>query len=83
MLFRSLPRVRDFRGLKSNSFDGRGNYSFGLSEQSVFPEMSSDTVSSVQGMNITVVTTASDNQGGLELLKSVGFPFEKRVEKGG
>lgn len=77
-----LPRVRDFRGLKSNSFDGRGNYSFGLAEQTVFPELSSDTVAAIQGMNITVVTTARDNEGGLALLKSVGFPFEKAPVKG-
>jgi len=71
----ALPRVRDFRGLNPRSFDGRGNYSCGMSEQLVFLEIDPDTVSHRQGMNITVVTTASADDEGRLLLKAFGMPF--------
>ena len=65
----ALPRVRDFRGLSKNSFDGRGNYSLGLKEQIVFPEIDYDNLDELRGMDITIVTTAEDDKQGLELLK--------------
>jgi len=71
----ALPRVRDFRGLDPEGFDGRGNYSLGLSEQLVFPELNPDKFTRPQGMNITIVTTALTNAEGLELLKEFGVPF--------
>lgn len=77
MLFLVLPRVRDFRGLRPTSFDGRGNYSFGIAEQSVFPEIDPEKVTFSQGMNVCVVTTAKNNSDGLLLLTSLGFPFSK------
>ena len=70
----SIPRIRDFRGLR-NKFDGRGNYTMGLSEQSVFPEIDLDKVEFVQGMDITFVTTAKTDQEGLALLEKLGMPF--------
>ena len=70
-----LPRVRDFRGLNPNGFDGRGNYNFGLTEQSVFPEVNLDKVSYQQGMNITVVTTARNDAEARTLLTLFGMPF--------
>ena len=72
----ALPRVRDFRGLDPRSFDGRGNYNCGLSEQLVFPEIDPETVGQPQGMNITVVTTAKSDDEGLSLLKAFGMPFK-------
>lgn len=71
----ALPRVRDFRGLNPNSFDGRGNYSLGLNEQLVFPEINPDKVHNIQGMNITMVTTANTDDEGRMLLKELGVPF--------
>lgn len=71
----ALPRVRDFRGVNPKSFDGRGNYSCGLQEQLVFPEVDPETVNQPQGMNITFVTTARDNDSGRALLKAFGMPF--------
>lgn len=71
----ALPRVRDFRGLNPRSFDGRGNYNCGLSEQLVFPEIDPETVTHPQGMNITMVTTADSDEEGLKLLKAFGMPF--------
>ena len=71
----ALPRVRDFRGLNPKSFDGRGNYSTGLGEQLVFPEIPADKVSFVQGMNITFVTTALTDDAGRALLSELGIPF--------
>jgi large subunit ribosomal protein L5 len=71
----ALPRVRDFRGLPPEGFDGFGNYSLGLSEQLVFPELNPDKFTRPQGMNITIVTTARNNAEGLELLKEFGMPF--------
>jgi large subunit ribosomal protein L5 len=71
----ALPRVRDFRGLNPNGFDGRGNYSLGLSEQLVFPELNPDKFHRVQGMNVTIVTTTESNDEARELLKGFGMPF--------
>jgi large subunit ribosomal protein L5 len=71
----ALPRVRDFRGLNPDGFDGEGNYSLGLSEQLVFPELNPDKYTRTQGMNVTIVTTARTNAQGLELLKELGMPF--------
>lgn len=76
-----LPRIRDFRGLNPRSFDGNGNYSLGLTEQLVFPELDYDDIDATRGMDITVVTTATNDEEGLALLKALGFPFrEQRVE---
>jgi large subunit ribosomal protein L5 len=71
----TVPRVRDFRGLNPQSFDGRGNYSMGLSEQTVFPEVNLDQVEFPQGMNITIVTTARNDADGRALLQEFGMPF--------
>lgn len=73
----ALPRVRDFRGLNPNGFDGRGNYSFGLTEQFVFPEIDPDKITQVQGMNVTFVTTARTDDEGRELLREMGLPLRK------
>lgn len=73
----SLPRVRDFRGLPSRGFDGRGNYNMGLKEQTVFPEINYDKVDKVRGMNITICTTAKNDAEGKALLDAFGFPFRK------
>lgn len=72
-----LPRVRDFRGLNPDSFDGHGNFSFGLTEQGIFPEIDPDKVTNQQGMNIVVVTTAENDAQGRTLLKKLGFPYRK------
>ena len=74
----AIPRVRDFRGLNQNSFDGRGNYSMGLSEQSVFPEINVAKIEFQQGMNITFVTTAKTDEEARQLLQLFGMPFRKR-----
>lgn len=71
-----LPRVRDFRGLKPNAFDGHGNYSLGLNEQLVFPEVNPDSVKTTQGMNITLVTTAKTDDEGQLLLRELGLPLQ-------
>ncbi len=76
----ALPRIRDFRGLKATAFDGRGNYTFGLVEQLVFPEIDYDSVDSIRGMDITIVTTADDDEGGRALLDAYGFPFARSQE---
>ncbi len=76
----ALPRIRDFRGLKSTAFDGRGNYTFGLVEQLVFPEIDYDDIDAVRGMDITIVTTATDDEGGRALLDAYGFPFARGQE---
>lgn len=75
----AIPRIRDFRGLSPRSFDGRGNYSFGVNEQLIFPEIDYDKVSSVRGMDITIVTTAQDDEGGKALLDAFGFPFRQQA----
>ena len=72
-----LPRVRDFRGLSSKSFDGRGNYTIGIKEQLIFPEINFDEVEKVRGMDIVIVTTAKTNEEAFELLKELGVPFRK------
>jgi len=73
----SLPRIRDFRGLSPKQFDGKGNYTFGLTEQVVFPEIEQDKVDRPRGMDITIVTTASNDDEGRALLKLLGFPFKE------
>ncbi len=73
----AIPRIRDFRGLPATSWDGRGNYTFGLSDQTVFPEINVDKVDTQRGMDITIVTTANTNEAGRALLDSFGFPFKK------
>ena len=72
----ALPRIRDFRGLSDRQFDGRGNYTFGLSEQSMFYEIDIDSIDRPRGMDITVVTTATTDEEGRRLLKELGFPFK-------
>lgn len=71
----TLPRIRDFRGLSQRSFDGRGNYSLGIPDQTVFPEIELDKIKRQQGMDITIVTSAETNEEALDLLKSLGMPF--------
>ncbi len=73
----ALPRVRDFRGVKANAFDGRGNYTLGIKEQLIFPEIVYDNVDAVRGMDITFVTTANTDEEAKELLKLMGIPFSK------
>jgi len=73
----SLPRVRDFRGLSPKSFDGRGNYTIGIKEQLIFPEINFDEVEKVRGMDIVIVTTAKTNEEALDLLTELGVPFRK------
>jgi large subunit ribosomal protein L5 len=73
----ALPRVRDFRGLPTKGFDGRGNYNMGLKEQIVFPEINYDRVDKVRGMNITICTTAKNDADGRSLLEALGMPFRK------
>lgn len=74
----ALPRIRDFRGLSPRKFDGRGNYTFGVSEQTIFPEIEMDKIKRTQGMDITIVTNTRNNEGALELLKLMGFPFAEK-----
>jgi len=76
----SLPRVRDFRGINDKSFDGRGNYTLGITEQIIFPEIDIDKVNKITGLDITFVTTANTNEEAFELLKELGMPF-KNVKK--
>ncbi|MDD6289507.1 MAG: 50S ribosomal protein L5 [Eggerthellales bacterium] len=73
----ALPRVRDFRGIPATSFDGRGNYTLGISEQLIFPEIDYDKIDRTRGMDITFVTSSPDNEGALALLTALGFPFKK------
>ena len=73
----SLPRIRDFRGLSPKQFDGKGNYTFGLTEQVVFPEIEQDKIDRPRGMDITIVTTAKNDEEGRALLKALGFPFKE------
>ncbi len=74
----ALPRIRDFRGLSPKQFDGNGNYTFGLNEQSMFHEIDQDAIDRVRGMDITVVTTAENNDEGRALLRLLGFPFKEK-----
>jgi large subunit ribosomal protein L5 len=78
----SLPRVRDFKGIGEKSFDGRGNYTMGVTEQIIFPEINIDKVSRISGMDITFVTTATTNEEAYELLKEMGMPFINMVKTG-
>ncbi len=73
----AIPRIRDFRGLNPNSFDGNGNYTFGVTEQLIFPEIDYDAVDTIRGMDITIVTTARTDAEGKALLDAFGFPFRK------
>lgn len=73
----ALPQVRDFRGLSPKGFDGRGNYNFGVEEQAIFPEIDVDKIDKFRGMNITLVTTAKNDEEGLELLRLLGLPFRR------
>ncbi len=73
----AIPRIRDFRGLPANAFDGRGNYTFGVTEQLIFPEIDYDKVDSPRGMDITIVTTARTDAEGKALLDAFGFPFKR------
>ena len=76
----TLPRVKDFRGVPRNGFDGHGNYSFGLEEQLVFPEVKFDNIIKTHGMNITIVTTTEDDKEAFKLLELIGIPFAKGRE---
>jgi large subunit ribosomal protein L5 len=76
----AIPRIRDFRGLPANSWDGNGNYTFGLNEQTMFAEINPDTVDQPRGMDITIVTTATDDDAGKALLDAFGFPFKRGAE---
>jgi large subunit ribosomal protein L5 len=71
----ALPRVRDFKGISGKAFDGRGNYSLGITEHIIFPEIDYDKVDSIRGLNVTIVTTAQTNEEGKKLLKALGMPF--------
>ena len=73
----AIPRIRDFRGLPANAFDGRGNYTFGVAEQLIFPEVDYDSIDAPRGMDITVVTTATNDAEGRALLRHLGFPFKE------
>jgi large subunit ribosomal protein L5 len=75
----SIPRIRDFRGLNPKSFDGRGNYSMGVREQIIFPEIEFDKIDKIRGLDITITTSAKDNEEGLALLSAFAFPFKKKV----
>ena len=77
----ALPRIRDFRGLSDQQFDGHGNYTFGLSEQTMFYEIDVDKIDRPRGMDITVVTTATNNEEGRALLRELGFPFKRNEAK--
>ena len=81
LLSTALPRVRDFRGISPDSFDGRGNYSMGITEQLIFPEIDYDKVDRTRGMDITVVTTAENDEQAYALLKALGFPFKARGQQ--
>ena len=75
----AIPRIRDFRGLSSRSFDGHGNYTFGVTEQLIFPEIDYDRIDTVRGMDITIVTTASTDEEGRAFLRAFGFPFRQET----
>jgi large subunit ribosomal protein L5 len=77
----AIPRIRDFRGLPSTAWDGRGNYTFGVNEQVIFPEIDYDRVDQVRGMDITIVTTATTNDAAKALLDAYGFPFKRGVDE--
>jgi large subunit ribosomal protein L5 len=73
----AMPRIRDFRGVNPRSFDGRGNYSFGVKEQIIFPEIAYDQIDQLRGMDITITTSAGDDRAGRALLEAFNFPFRK------
>jgi large subunit ribosomal protein L5 len=73
----AIPRIRDFRGMSPDAFDGRGNYTFGVTEQLIFPEIDYDKIDTVRGMDITIVTTATSDDHGRALLQALGFPFRR------
>jgi len=73
----ALPRVKDFRGISPKGFDGKGNYNLGIKEQLIFPEIDFDQIDRIRGMNVSIVTTAQNDQLALSLLKGLGFPFRK------
>jgi len=77
----AIPRIRDFRGMEPSSFDGRGNYTFGVTEQLIFPEIDYDSIDTVRGMDITIVTTANSDDEGRALLSALGFPFRRESER--
>jgi large subunit ribosomal protein L5 len=77
----AIPRIRDFRGMDPSSFDGRGNYTFGVTEQLIFPEIDYDSIDTVRGMDVTVVTTANTDDEGRALLTALGFPFRRESER--
>ena len=74
----AIPRIRDFRGLSDSSFDGRGNYSMGIKEQIIFPEINVDKIDRIRGLDVTIVTTANSDEEAFELLKSFGIPFRRQ-----
>jgi large subunit ribosomal protein L5 len=76
----AIPRIRDFRGLNPKAFDGRGNYTFGVTEQLIFPEIDYDKIDTVRGMDITIVTTARSDDEGRALLRALGFPFRREAQ---
>ena len=78
----AIPRIRDFRGLPPNSFDGKGNYTFGVTEQLIFPEIDYDRIDTTRGMDITIVTTARTNDEGKAFLEAFGFPFRRPGDEG-
>ncbi len=73
----AIPRIRDFRGVPTKSFDGRGNYTLGITEQIIFPEIDYDKIDKIRGMNITIATTAKTDSEAFELLKAFGMPFKR------
>src|SRR6266540_3967803 len=78
----AIPRIRDFRGMNPDSFDGRGNYTFGVTEQLIFPEINYDKIDTVRGMDVTIVTTAETDDQGRALLQALGFPFRRETQQG-
>jgi large subunit ribosomal protein L5 len=76
----AIPRLRDFRGMGTRSFDGRGNYTFGITEQLIFPEIDYDNIDTVRGMDITIVTTGRTDDEGRALLRALGFPFRREEQ---
>ena len=79
----ALPRIRDFRGLNPRSFDGRGNFSLGIREQIIFPEIDYDSIASIRGLDVAITTTAENDEQGLALLRALGMPFAQQQENEG
>ncbi|HEY6604965.1 MAG TPA: 50S ribosomal protein L5 [Gaiellaceae bacterium] len=78
----ALPRIRDFRGLSPRSFDGRGNFSLGIREQIIFPEIDYDDIAGIRGLDVAITTTAANDEEGLALLRALGMPFQRQSEEG-